>query len=466
MKNRRDDKLWNLLVQRIEDEKCILIVGPEINHSKAKSLNDQLKEYLENCGSDDFKYYNEDEFFSFADYADKEYAFFDIQQFYKELPKSEIHKKITEIPFHLIISLSPDLIIKSIFEEKETDFIYDFYNKEQNPQSLGKPTKEKPLVYNLFGDIESEGSLILTYDDLFDYLFAIFGKYELHQDLRKEIKNARMILFVGFRYEKWYFKLISRILNIHKGKLNHAPLKDRNLLSDVRNFYSSEMNVKFINFKSEDIINSIHEKCAEKNMLRTKTSLKPLNDAEIYISYAWGGESESSVDNIYNILIDNDFNVIRDKVDLGYKGNIKEFMQQIGRGKYVVVVISDKYLKSENCMYEMLEIKNNGDAYDCIFPVVLSDANIYDEIDRIDYLNYWDDKVTALKNKVETLRDPVGKVRVYEKINQYADINRIIDDMTDMLRNMNTLTPNIHRDSNFQSMVDAINSKIQKDNEN
>jgi len=61
-------------------------------------------------------------------------------------------------------------------------------------------------------------------------------------------------------------------------------------------------------------------------------------------------------------------------------------------------------------MYEMLEIKNNGNSYDRIFPIVLSDAKIYDEIDRIDYLNYWDDKVNELKRKVETLRDPVGKV--------------------------------------------------------
>ena len=361
--------------------------------------------------------------------------------------------------------MSPDLLIKKTFEEKKLDYIYDFYNKEQNPQAIGKPTKDKPLIYNLFGDIETEGSLILTYDDLFDYLFAIFGKYELHQDLRKELQNSRMILFVGFRYEKWYFKLISRILNLHKGKLSHAPLRDKKLLPDVRNFYSNELNVKFLNYNSIDIIDTLHEKCNEKNILRTKTTNKQniMNKPEIFISYGWGGESETTVDSIYNTLIESDFNVIRDKVDLGYKGNIKKFMQEIGTGKYVVVVISDKYLKSENCMYELLEIKNNGDAYDRIFPIVLSDAKIYDELDRIDYLNYWDDKVSELKKKVETLRDPVGKVRVYEKINQYADINRIIDDMTDMLRNMNTLTPDMHKDSNFQAMLDAISKKIQED---
>jgi hypothetical protein len=139
-------------------------------------------------------------------------------------------------------------------------------------------------------------------------------------------------------------------------------------------------------------------------------------------------------------------------------------MQSIGKGKYVIAVISDKYLKSENCMYEMLEIKNRGDMNDRIFPVVLSDAGIYDEIQRIDYLKFWDDKVEELKAKIETIKDPVGKVRVYEKINQYADIRRIIDDVTDMLRNMNTLTPEMHLDSDFKPLFDAIDEKMKEDN--
>jgi hypothetical protein len=52
--------------------------------------------------------------------------------------------------------------------------------------------------------------------------------------------------------------------------------------------------------------------------------------------------------------------------DLGYKGLIKDFMRQIGRGKCAIAVISDKYLKSENCMFELVEIAKNGDFYDWI----------------------------------------------------------------------------------------------------
>ncbi|OQZ00167.1 MAG: hypothetical protein B6D35_07615 [Candidatus Brocadia sp. UTAMX2] len=458
----QDDKLWGLITQRIEEEKCILILGPDIVPSETVSLNEQLKSHLEKEGHSGLKYYTDDEFFSFADETDKEYAFYDVQKFYEKLQPDEIHRKIAEIPFHLIISVSPDLLLKKTFDDKKLDYIFDYYNKEQNPQGFEKPTSTKPLIYNLFGNVEVEGSLIFTYDDLFDYLIAIFGRHELHQDLRQELKASRLILFLGFKFDKWYFKLILRLLNLHKGKLSHAGLKDRNLLPHIRNFYTKEFKINFLNYHGVEILDTIYKRCAEKGLLRT--GKKPASaQPEIFISYSWGGESEQTVDKICDTFFQKGYRIIRDKEELGYKGNIKEFMQKIGKGKCVVVVISDKYLKSENCMYEMLEIKNKGDVYKRIYPMVLKDAKIYDEIDRIDYLKYWDDKVDALKKKIETIRDPVGKVGVYEKINQYADIRRIIDKITTMLRDMNTLKPEIHQGSNFETLINAIDAEMQEE---
>jgi internalin A len=179
-------------------------------------------------------------------------------------------------------------------------------------------------------------------------------------------------------------------------------------------------------------------------------------NSEIFISYAWGGESEEIVNKIYPILVEKGFNVIRDKVDLGYKGNIKEFMQRIGMGKAIVVVISDKYLKSENCMFEILEIHRNKDTWNRIFPIVLRDARMYDEIERIDYLVYWDTKIADLNAKIKTLQNAAGIGAVIEKVNQYTDIRRFNDEIMSMLRDMNTLTPDMHCDNNFESLIKAL----------
>ena len=184
------------------------------------------------------------------------------------------------------------------------------------------------------------------------------------------------------------------------------------------------------------------------------------NSSEIFISYAWGGDSEELVNKLYPILVANGFHVIRDKIDLGYKGNIKEFMERIGRGNAIVVVISDKYLRSENCMFEVIEIHKNKDTWDRVFPIVLRDARIYDEIERIDYLVYWDNRVAELNAKIKTIQNAAGIGAVIEKMNQFTDIRRMNDEIMGMLRDMNTLTPEMHEKAGFEVLIKALKDRL------
>ncbi len=453
---------WDLITKRIEEGKCVVILGPDIVTQDEASLNVQLESYLKNnCqySAGDLKYYDDDEFFWFKKKIEKEYAFMDIQKFYSKLQPNDMHRQIVDIPFHFIISVSPDLLIKKVFDDTKRDCSFDFYTKERAPLDFEKPTVEKPLIYNLFGNVESEASLVLTYDDLFEYLIAIFSKHQLHQDLKLELKAAKLILFLGFKLDKWYFKLIIRLLELHSDKLTHVGLKDWVGSPHVINFYTDEFEYEFLNHDSREILGYIHKKCKEKGILRPAVVIPNTPGPEVFISYAWGGESDQVADNICEVLSQKGYQIVRDKKDLKYKGNIKEFMRNIGRGKFVVVIISDKYLKSENCMYEMLEMKDNGGLYDRIFPIVLNDAKIYEVSDRIDYKNYWDEKVESLRKKIKEILDPVGIGGYVEKMDQYADITRIIDGITAMLNDMNTLTPEMHQGNNFEKLIKAIEEK-------
>ncbi len=176
---------------------------------------------------------------------------------------------------------------------------------------------------------------------------------------------------------------------------------------------------------------------------------------EIFISYAWGGESEQFVNQLDQTLQAKGIKIIRDKRDLGYKGLIKAFMERIGRGKCAIAVISDKYLKSPNCMFELVQIAKNGEFGDRIFPIVLPDAQIYDAIDRLKYVEYWE-------NKVQKLDDALKKVSAAnldgfrEDIDLYTEIRQYLPRLANILKDMNTLTPNIHSESDFESLLNAI----------
>jgi hypothetical protein len=123
------DKYWNAILQKIKEGKCILIMGPDIAVPDAgKSMNELLKEHLETQADNGLiKYYPEDGFFSFAE--PDAALFYNIQEFYEKLKPNDIHYKIAKIPFHYIISVSPDHLLRHVRDEKKVDYSFVFYNK-------------------------------------------------------------------------------------------------------------------------------------------------------------------------------------------------------------------------------------------------------------------------------------------------------------------------------------------------
>jgi tetratricopeptide (TPR) repeat protein/Cdc6-like AAA superfamily ATPase len=178
---------------------------------------------------------------------------------------------------------------------------------------------------------------------------------------------------------------------------------------------------------------------------------------EVFLSYAWGDASEEFANQLDQAFQRKGIRVIRDKRDLAYKGLIKEFMERLGQGKCVIAVISDKYLKSPNCMFELIHVVKNGNFYDRIFPIVLGDAQIYEPVQRIEYIRYWEDKK-------KNLTEAIGKVGpeylqgIREEIDHYTEIRNTIAELTNILNNMNTLTPDIHSRSDFEALVESVNS--------
>ena len=184
----------------------------------------------------------------------------------------------------------------------------------------------------------------------------------------------------------------------------------------------------------------------------------------VFISYAWGKEDEEReaiVNQLDQSLKERGLNIIRDKRDLEYRGSIKTFMERIGRGDCIIIVISDKYLKSPNCMFELVEIAGNKQFENRIFPIVLADANIYNPKGQIQYIKHWE---TQLQELEESL-DGVGRTHlmgIYEQLDLYDRIRDNISELTAILSSMNALTPEMHHDTDFSHIYDAIEKRMEE----
>jgi hypothetical protein len=181
----------------------------------------------------------------------------------------------------------------------------------------------------------------------------------------------------------------------------------------------------------------------------------------VFISYAWGGEREEVVDRIDQALQKRGLKITRDKRDLGYKGSIRQFMEQIGQGNCVIVVVSDKYLRSPNCMFELVEVADNKQFHDRIFPIVLADADIYDPVKRIGYVKYWEEKRAQLAEAMKTL-DPANLQGIRDDMDLYDRIRDKISGLASTLKDMNTLTPEMHKESDFSHLYDAIEKRMKE----
>ena len=210
-----------------------------------------------------------------------------------------------------------------------------------------------------------------------------------------------------------------------------------------------------------------YQPAAPDRLPATAVSAPPARPA-VYLSYAWGdvrataaGE-RAMVDRLYDALVADGYTVKRDTMDLGYKGLISAFMRELGRGDCVVVLISDAYLRSPFCMFELLEIYRHHEFHERICPIFLADARLHTLEDRLTYVTYWKEKATSIKQSIQQVGiqnlSASGSLQEYEKC---RDIAYYIDKLVSYLADINTQTPQLLEANDFAALKQAIDARLQ-----
>jgi len=116
-----------------------------------------------------------------------------------------------------------------------------------------------------------------------------------------------------------------------------------------------------------------------------------------YISYAWSDLSdpdrEKKVDEFCDEAKRRRISVQRDKTALRPGDLISEFMQKMGESDRVYIFLSDKYLKSAFCMFELFEVFRNSKQQKEKFLQKMNifsidGVGIYSPQDRLSYSEY------------------------------------------------------------------------------
>jgi internalin A len=119
------------------------------------------------------------------------------------------------------------------------------------------------------------------------------------------------------------------------------------------------------------------------------------------VSYAWNDASTAAVDQLCSRASEKGISILRDKTGLGLGESLEKFMRQIGAGDRVFVILSEKYLQSANCMYELWEVWRNSkmdrEAFrERIRVYKLPDTKIFTPLDRVRCAKFWREQFREL----------------------------------------------------------------------
>lgn len=150
--------------------------------------------------------------------------------------------------------------------------------------------------------------------------------------------------------------------------------------------------------------------------------------------------------------------LVRDKRDTEYKDSFKEFMKKIRCTDFVLMIVSDAYLKSKNCMYEVLETLKDENYKDRINPIVLSDAKIYSPAERLEYLDYWKVEYSSLKESISK-HSPEEVISVANDLKIMRDINGSIVDFISIISDIKNIPLDILKKSKFKEIKQKLGIK-------
>jgi|GEM_PF-3345372 len=141
----------------------------------------------------------------------------------------------------------------------------------------------------------------------------------------------------------------------------------------------------------------------------------------IYFSYSWDDNKRTGIiDKLDKSLSESGFITVRDVDDLKPHGEISKFMTRIGEADFVIIGLSDKYIKSPFCIYELYEIYRNSkmDPVEFkrkIFPIRMGNLRLADNIPN--YALYWKAEAQKLLEQqsvdfdnIKTITDNLAKI--------------------------------------------------------
>lgn len=278
------DRDWQRLLDTITSSRCVLVLGPDAAQDDDQvPLTHRLAETLlaeANLSETDVQAVGNDlplaaQLFQSHNKFDRTDLEIEVCEFYDRYRAhtTPLLRNLAALPFCTIVQTTLDNSMETALLENGKKPVVQHYNycdpninwqqvgasgedsdSDFNAPSVSVRESKQPLLYSLFGNIESRDSMVLTESDLLDFLEKVVrGSSTLPASVRSVLRNERTaFLFVGFGFQRWFTRILLRALRSHAARSTRI---DKSLaLESAANFAHSDWHSTAVFFEEEHAI--------------------------------------------------------------------------------------------------------------------------------------------------------------------------------------------------------------------
>lgn len=159
-----------------------------------------------------------------------------------------------------------------------------------------------------------------------------------------------------------------------------------------------------------------------------------MEKVNMFVSYCQ--KDAEYADNIVLYFKDKNVVIHRDIIDISPWKSIRTYMQTIRDMDYAILIVTDNYLKSFNCMFEVLQVMKEKNYENKIFPVIV-ETSIYSTSNKIRYVKYWEGKCSELKKELSQIDLVDAGGNFVEDLRRTQDICSSMSDFISKISDMN-----------------------------
>lgn len=217
-----------------------------------------------------------------------------------------------------------------------------------------------------------------------------------------------------------------------------------------------------------DLINWDGSFFSEKSIELTKLLSSKITPVRLYVSYGNDSNKEAhflilALEKIINICLP--YIQIFYDFQKNYKDDIQGLSEEIKNSEYVILIINDKYLKSEYCMAEYIgiieKVETSSDFIKRIYPIILnSGRKIHSKMEVAEIIEEWNEKLNILSSII-TKNEKIAKQLQLNREKDFIEKSiESISSMDRILGRLVCLDKETHLKNRFSKIIWPIHERM------